>query len=111
MTTRVVILHGAEADLNDLRRYVRQRFGAGAWKDSLAAMRKATGRIASHPRAGKVPVELVDLNLAQFRQVLAGSNRIIYELRGDMAFVHVICDVRRDLRALLLRRLVEAPLD
>jgi len=40
---------------------------------------------------------------------VTGNKRIIYELRGDMACVHVICDVRRDLRALLLRRLVEAP--
>jgi plasmid stabilization system protein ParE len=109
MTTRVVILRGAESDLSHLRQYVRQRFGARAWKDSLAAMRKAVRCIALHPLAGKLPVELVELNLVQFRQVLAGNNRIIYELRGNMAYVHVICDVRRDLRALLLRRLLEVP--
>ena len=38
-------------------------------------------------------------------------NRIIYEHRADMAYVHVICDVRRDLRAVLLRRLLETTPD
>jgi hypothetical protein len=27
-------------------------------------------------------------------------------LRGDTAFVHIICDVRMDLRTLLMRRLL-----
>ena len=110
MSVHVVILHGAEADLIELRQYMRRRFGIGAWKDSLAAIRKAIACIAAHPQAGKLPEELVALNLAQYRQVLAGMNRIVYEPRGDVVHVHVICDVRRDLRALLLRRLIEAPL-
>ena len=107
MIVRVVILHGAEADLRDLRHHLRQRFGAAAWQDSYRAIKRAVARIAAHPQAGKLPDELAALNLVQFRQVLAGMNRIIYELRGDIAYVHVVCDARRDLRAVLLRRLLE----
>ena len=107
MTLRVVILRGAEADLRDLRRYLCQRFDLAAWQDSVRAIRRGLQRIATHPRAGKLPDELLALNLVQYRQVLAGMNRIIYELRGDTAYVHVVCDVRRDLRAVLLRRLLE----
>lgn len=36
-------------------------------------------------------------------------NRIIYELRDRAVYVHVVCDTRRDLRAVLLRRLLGAP--
>lgn len=109
MTTRVVILQGAETDLRELRHYLCLRFGAAIWQSSYTAIKRAVGRIATHPQAGKLPDELVALNLAQYRQVLAGMNRIVYELRGDMAYVHVICDARRDLRAVLLRRIIEAP--
>ena len=109
MTTQVVILHAAEADLHELRHYVRHRFGTDSWQDTHAAIRQAMARISAHPQAGRVPDELAAQNMTQYRQVLAGMNRIIYELRADMAYVHVICDVRRDLRALLLRRLMEAP--
>lgn len=108
MSVRVVVLRGAEADLRELRRYVRQRFGDKAWVQSLRALRAAIGRIATHPEAGRVPDELVPLGLPQYRQVLAGANRVIYERRGDLAYVHLVCDARRDLKAVLMRRLVES---
>lgn len=40
--------------------------------------------------------------------MLAGANRIVYERRGNMAYVHLSCDSRRDLKNVLLQRLVEA---
>ena len=106
----VVILRSAETDLRDLRDHIRRRFGATAWKDSDTKIRQAVKRIAAHPLAGKLPEELTDLGLIQYRQVLAGVNRIIYELRDGTAYVHVICDARRDLRALLMRRIIETGL-
>lgn len=106
--TRVVILRGAQSDLRELRRYICQRFGASAWDESLAALRTAFARLATHPRTGHLPDELATLNLVQYRQILVGINRIIYELRDRTVYVHVVCDTRRDLQALLLRRLLGA---
>lgn len=108
MSVRVVILRGAEADLRDLQRYVARRFGESAWARTLRSIRAAIDRIREHPDAGHVPDELVALSLVQFREMLAGANRIVYERRGSMAYVHLICDSRRDLRNVLMRRLVEA---
>jgi plasmid stabilization system protein ParE len=108
MTVKVFILRSAEADLRELQRYVRKRFGEAAWNASYSKIKRAVAKIALHPRAGKLPDELLALNLAQYRQAMAGANRIIYELRDDAAYVHLICDERRDLRALLLRRVIEA---
>lgn|SRR5690606_5085685 len=109
MSVRVVILRGAEADLRELRRYVCKRFGAERWADTLRSIREALLRIGEHPQSGHFPEEMATLHLMQYRQVLAGKNRIIYELRGAMAYVHLVCDVRRDLKAVLLRRLLETP--
>ncbi len=108
MTIRVVILHSAETDLQELRRHVSGRFGAAAWSDSYAKTKQAVARIATHPLSGKIPEELVELSLMQYRQVMAGMNRIIYELRDDTAYVHLVCDARRDLRSLLMQRIVGA---
>jgi toxin ParE1/3/4 len=33
-------------------------------------------------------------------------NRIIYEVRDDTAYIHVVCDARRDLQSLLMKRIV-----
>lgn len=109
MSVRVVVLRGAEDDLGELRRYVHHRFGAKVWKQTLKTVRAAVARIAAHPDAGAVPDELAPLGLGQFRQAMAGANRVVYERRGDMAYVHLVCDARRDLKAVLMRRLMEAP--
>jgi len=108
MSVRVVVLRGAEADLRELKRYVLRRFGEGAWADTLRELREAIARIGHHPEAQAVPDELRALNLVQFRQALAGMNRVVYERRGDTAYVHLVCDARRDLKAVLMRRLVES---
>lgn len=109
MSVSVRVLRAAEADLGELRRYLCAGFGAAKWAETHESVRVAFARIAAHPEAGRVPDELAALGLVQYRQVLAGKNRILYELRGPVAYVHLICDARRDLKAVLLRRLLQAP--
>ncbi|MDP9604150.1 Plasmid stabilization system protein ParE [Variovorax sp. YR750] len=105
---KVVFLRSAEADLKDLRRYLIRNFGAQAWTDCYGKIKKSVAMIGAHPEAGRVPEELANLNAAQYRQVISGMNRIIYEVRADTAYIHVVCDTRRDLKGLLMRRMVSA---
>ncbi len=109
MTMRVVVLQGAELDLRELRRYLCHRFGTKRWTDTLQSIRSALLHIAEHPQSGHVPDELVTVQLVQYRQVLSGKNRIVYELRGPVVYVHLVCDTRRDLKTVLMRRLLESP--
>lgn len=62
--------------------------------------------IADHPGAGRIPLELESLGISQYRQVLAGMNRMIYEWADDAVYIHLVCDTRRDLQALLMKRIV-----
>lgn len=105
---RVVFLRSAEADLRDLRTYVVKNFGAGTWSTTYRKIKDAVARIEAHPLSGKIPDEFRNLNIAQYRQVLSGMNRIVYEVRGDTAYIHLVCDTRRDLKALLMKRIVQA---
>jgi toxin ParE1/3/4 len=43
---------------------------------------------------------------AEFRQVFFKPYRVIYEVRRNEVVIHLIADSRRNLQALLLRRLV-----
>ncbi|MGB6009498.1 hypothetical protein [Castellaniella sp.] len=52
------------------------------------------------------PPELAELGLSQYRQTLSGMNRVIYEVQGDVLYVHIVCDTRKDLRSLLATRLL-----
>jgi len=105
---KVMFLRSAEADLKDLRRYLIRNFGTQAWTDCYGKIRKSVAMIEAHPEAGRVPEELENLNAAQYRQVISGMNRIIYEVRADTAYIHIVCDTRRDLKGLLMRRMVGA---
>ena len=103
---KAVFLRSAESDLQAIKRYVLQNFGQDVWRASLVKIKDAVAVIEQHPHLGRVPAELQSLHITQYRQVLSGMNRIIYEVRGDTAYIHVVCDVRRDLKSLLLERLV-----
>lgn len=105
---KVVFLRSAEADLKDLRRYIIKNFGTDTWTASYEKIKQSVAMIEAHPQAGRVPEELENLNTAQYRQVISGRNRLIYEVRMDIAYIHVVCDTRRDLKTLLMRRMVGA---
>jgi plasmid stabilization system protein ParE len=104
----VVFLQSAELDIKDLRRYLLKNFGVQAWQRSYSTLKDSIAAIQSHPASGSIPGELTKLGLSRYRQVLSGKNRIIYELRGDTAYIHLVCDMRRDLQSMLTRRLLTA---
>lgn len=106
MKANVVILRSAEADLRELRSYVLKNFGQQTWQHSYGSIRKALDRLAAYPSAGTVPDELSLVAIDQYRQVISGMNRIVYEIRGDTAYVHLISDTRQDLKNVLLRRML-----
>jgi toxin ParE1/3/4 len=106
MKVHVVLLEPAEADLKDLRSYIIKNFGKESWQAAYGKIKESIGVIRSYPEGGSVPDELANLNLIQYRQVISGMNRIIYEVRDGVAYIHVICDTRKDLRSLLMKRIL-----
>lgn len=103
---RVVFLQGAEEDLKELRRYIIKSFGRQVWQESYQHIKDGVRIIRSHPQGGAIPDELAEVSLGRYRQVMAGKNRIIYEIREDIVVIHIVCDTRRNLQSLLSRRLL-----
>ncbi|KVR63113.1 plasmid stabilization protein [Burkholderia cepacia] len=108
MTLRAVFIRSAEDDLKALKRYVVSNFGAVAWRSNYDEIKSAVASIRVFPDRGRVPDELANVGLTQYRQIIAGMNRVIYEVRGDTLYVHIVCDTRKDLKSLLMRRLMLA---
>jgi plasmid stabilization system protein ParE len=105
---KVVFLRDAEEDLKDLRQYVATKFGKDTWLETKRQIKATTKALVTFPQSGNIPDELTELGMTQYRQAISGMNRIIYEARGDLLYVHIVCDTRRDLRGLLARRLLRA---
>ncbi|MBC3255484.1 type II toxin-antitoxin system RelE/ParE family toxin [Pseudomonas paralactis] len=107
MTFKVVILHSAKRDLKDLKSYLSRQFSAATWQQSYDAIKQAIRLLDAQPYAGSIPEEIEKLNLSQYRQVVSGMNRIIYEIRAPFIYVHIIADTRKNLQALLLKNLIQ----
>jgi plasmid stabilization system protein ParE len=103
---RVVLLAGAEQDLKELRSYLVKNISRLTWQKTYDQIKVSIGNLATHPYMGVIPDELEALQLAQYRQILASKNRVIYEVRQDTVFIHVIMDTRRDMMSFLMARLV-----
>jgi len=108
MNYRVVILQAAGQDLKDLRAYLLKNFGKETWLSRFPDIRTASDNLKRFPDSGAIPDALEQLNLAQYRQVISGSNRIIYEVREMTVYVHLVVDTCRDMKSLLTRRLLRA---
>jgi toxin ParE1/3/4 len=106
MGFRVVVLASAEQDLKELRAYILRNFSTDIWRATYAKIKEAVRNLQNFPQAGCIPDEIEKLNLTQYRQVLSGMNRVIYELRQDVIHIHIVVDARRDMSALLTRRLL-----
>lgn len=106
MVHNVVFLHQAELDLIELKRYITTNFSQTTWQTSYKNIKKVINGLKKLPEAGHIPPELDSLNLTQYRQVISGKNRIIYEIRGIMIYIHIVCDARQDMATLLFKRLL-----
>jgi toxin ParE1/3/4 len=98
---KLQILAEAQEDTKDLRRYILR-------KQTSTQLAVTFGNIRRFPQSGYVPAELSDFGGLHFREALSGQNRVIYEVRDDTIYIHVVTDTRRDLRTLLQKRLLRA---
>ena len=103
---KVVLLESAELDLQELRTYIVKNFSAATWQHTYQKLKESIRHLANFPFMGSVPEALESLQLVQYRQTLSGMNRIIYEVRQDTVFIHLIVDTRRDIASVLMRRLI-----
>ena len=106
---RVLLTRNAERDLEDLYDYVAQSTSPLRATQVVRKLQKEVLALALEPERGTWPTELLELGIRDFRQVSLKPYRLIYRVVERQVFVLVIADGRRDMRALLERRLLGFP--
>ena len=106
MACKVVILASAEQDLKELSAAMLKTSTADTWRTTYAHIKEAVCKLANAPQAARMPEEIDKLHLTQYRQWRSGMNRLIYEVRQEVIYIHIIADARRDMNTLLTRRLL-----
>ena len=101
----VLLTEDAERDLEDIYVYLAKLDSPKSAGRVLDCLLEVTGRLAAFPERGSQPKELRSVGAWEYRQALFGPFRIIYRVIGRKVVVYVVADGRRDMQALLERRL------
>ena len=107
MPFAVQLTDDAARDLEEIVDYISRQDAPGSAEYVLERIEQAFQGLSELSERGSYPRELLDLGIREYREVFFQPYRIIYRVRGDGVYVMVIADGRRDMRALLERRLLD----
>lgn len=71
----------------------------------ISKFEKKINTLKNFPKIGKIVPELEKQNILQYRELIEGNYRIIYEIKAEQIFVHTIIDARRNFEELIIRKL------
>jgi toxin ParE1/3/4 len=104
----VLLSKGAEQDLEAIYDYIAEFDSAANASYVLDALVSVVQDLANYPDRGSYPQELNALGIHEYRQVFFKPYRIIYRVIDRRVYIVLIADGRRDMQALLSRRLLGA---
>jgi len=102
----VELTQGAEDDLEAIHAYLSEHRSTDAADALLDAMLEKIETLERFSERGNIPKELDALGIREFRQTLLQPYRVIYRVIDSTVFIMVIADGRRNMQALLERRLL-----
>ena len=108
--TRFDVWLNADAvrDLDELCDYISERDSHRKAAHVLDRIEEVLERLSTLPERGSHPRELLALGIRDCRQVFFKPYRLIYRIVEHQVYVYLIFDGRRNMQALLVRRLLGA---
>lgn len=103
---QIIWTDAARDDLLGIREYLKRSQSPAFVKKVTEQIRDDVGSLKEWPSRRILVQELEELQLDQYRELLAGQHRIIFERASAALYVHIACHARRGLEALLRRRLL-----
>lgn len=108
MSSKIFLTDDASRDLENLYDYIELHDVPGKADYVLGQIEKVFFSLSENPERGAYPKELLDVGLREYREIFFKPYRIIYRVVAKNVYVMVIADGRRDMQALLQRRLLQA---
>jgi toxin ParE1/3/4 len=104
----IVVERRAEDDLNEVVEYIAAHDSAERAVEVATKIERSFAALETSPNRGAHPKELLDYGNRDFREIYFKPYRIIYRVWERKVVIVLIADGRRDMRALLTRRLLGA---
>jgi len=104
----VLLTEGAEQDLEAIYDYISEYDCVASANYVLDGLMEVVESLSKFPQRGSYPKELVALGIKEYRQTAFKPYRVIYRVAGGQVIIYLIADGRRDMQAVLARRLLGA---
>jgi toxin ParE1/3/4 len=104
----VLLTAGAEQDLEAIYDYIAEHDCLTNANHVLDQLMKVAQSLSHFPERGSYPKELIALGIKEYRQTAFKPYRVIYRVTGQRVVIYLIADGRRDMQAVLSRRLLGA---
>ena len=108
MSYQVFLTDDAAHDLDALYNHIESHDTPEKAEYVLDKIEDAFSSLSENPERGAYPNELLAIGLREYRETYFKPYYIIYRVMTDNVYVMVIADGRRDMQALLQRRLLQA---
>ncbi len=103
---QVIITSAAEKDIIDIYDYIAKKDALQNAEYVLDNLESLILSLDEAPERGHYPPELSVQGIKEFKEVTFKPYRVIYEIIRSKVIVHLCVDGRRDMKALLERRLI-----
>ncbi|MCE2946611.1 MAG: type II toxin-antitoxin system RelE/ParE family toxin [bacterium] len=104
----VLLTRGAEQDLESIHAYLCETDSPASARRLLDRLMDVVDGLARFPERGAYPKELAALGIRDYRQAVFKPWRVVYRVIGDRVVVYLIVDGRRDMQAVLAKRLLDS---
>ena len=108
MQFEVRLTHNARQDMQGITDYIAENDTSASAIYVLEQIEACIDGLADLPERGPFVSELLEIGNRQYREVVFKPYRIIYRVSEGTVTVQLIADGRRDMRTLLMRRLLGA---
>ena len=102
----VLWTQAAQSDFRHIVEFIAGR-SAGTAESIRDLLFDATTTLERQPSRGRVVPELHELGFDGWRELLVSPYRIMYRIEKRRVTITIVVDARRDLKQLLLERLIE----
>ena len=95
----------AQFDLETIIDYIAAESMNNARK-VFGQIKESCTKLESFPEIGKVPVELSEISIDSYREIIVSVWRILYRVNAENEDILAVIDSRRDIDDILLTRLL-----
>lgn len=104
---QVIVSQFAKDDLREIVSYY-QSLSQNYVEKTISEFEENVLSLKEFPKSGRIVPELEKQGIENFRELIQGYYRIIYEISGDLVNVHAVIDGRRNFEDIIISKIMRA---